>query len=186
MNMPGSVLKTNSLTSLCLSVWMCLFFIPLSPHSLQNPVIFVFLLFFFHHSSCCFLPLALSWLWCLHFFSLQLFPPSTVSFSLFIIPSCFSPLCHFHLLPPPSPVLQQWNKADIVLRDESCSKVKYHYSSDCHLDVLEIFNVFLFSFFSPFFSVVGWKKKKAFGSTNTQWIVLILHNFRFIHLRQAG
>lgn len=48
-----SCMNTNSFISLCLSVWM-VFFIPLSPHSLQNPVIFVFC--FFHYSSCCFLP----------------------------------------------------------------------------------------------------------------------------------
>lgn len=91
-------------------------------------------------------------------FFLQLFPPSTVSFSLFIIPSCFSPLCHFHLLPPLSLLLLLQNKADIVWHDESCWKVKYHYPSDCHLDVLEILlGFFLFFWF-----------EKAFGCFHTQ------------------
>ena len=55
LNMLDSMQKTNSLSSLCLSVWMCLCLIPLSPHSLQNLVIFVG----FsppHHSSCGFSP----------------------------------------------------------------------------------------------------------------------------------
>lgn len=54
-------------------------------------------------------------------------------------------------------------------------KQKYHYPSDCHPDVSEILLGFYF----------GWGKKKAFAVPNIQWIVLILHNFLFIHLRQA-
>lgn len=139
-----SCMNTNSFISVCLSVWM-VFFIPLSPHSLQNPVIFVFC--FFHHSSCCFLPPAfISALASLYFFS----PPPTFSsyfcvifplhhsvpFSLLSVIFISYRLCF--LLPP------QQNKVDNVSRDESGTKVKYHYPSDCHLDILEI----LFFFFS--------------------------------------
>lgn len=56
---------------ICLDV--SLFHPSLSPHSPQNPVIFG--RFFFYHSSRCFLPLALSWLCCLHFFSSNFFLP---------------------------------------------------------------------------------------------------------------
>lgn len=100
MNMLGPVLKTNSLISLCLSVWMCLFFIRLTS-SPSEPCYHLGLVFFSSlfplFSPFCFILALLS-----SFFLLQLFPPFTVSFSLFIIPSCFSPHCRFHLLPPPS------------------------------------------------------------------------------------
>lgn len=140
-------MNTNSFISLCLSVWM-VFFIPLSPHSLQKPVIFVFC--FFITLPAVFSLLLLSRLWRLYIFFLlllQLFLPTSVSFSLFIIPSWFSLLSVIFisyrlrfLLPP------QQNKVDNVSRDESGTKVKYHYPSDCHLDVLEI--LFFFFFFS--------------------------------------
>lgn len=173
-------MNTNSFISLCLSVWM-VFFIPLSPHSLQKPVIFVFC--FFHYSSCCFLPPAfISALASLYFFFLlllQLFLPTSVSFSLFIIPSWFSLLSVIFisyrlrfLLPP------QQNKVDNVSRDESGTKVKYHYPSDCHLDVLEI--LFFFFFFRLIEKALGcqyFHKHTMHG--------LILHNFCFIHLKQA-
>lgn len=183
MSTLGSVLKTNSLISLCLSVWMCLFFIPLSPHSLQNPVIFGG---FFHHSSCCFSPSCFIFPLLSSFFFLQLFPPSTVSFSLFIIPSRFSPLCHFHLLPPPSLALLQQNEADIVLRDETCSKVKYHYTIWLSFGCFRNFARCFFFWGGGRGGGLEWKKLLVANvSTNTQWIVLILHKFRFIHLRQA-
>lgn len=133
MNLLGPVLKTNSLISLFICLDVSLFHPSLTsfPSELLSLVFFssVFLLF----SPSCFILAQLS-----SFFLIQLFPPFTVSFSLFIIPSCFPPHCHFHLLPPPSLVLLQQNKADIVVCDGSCSKLNYHYPSDCHLDVLEI------------------------------------------------
>lgn len=57
---------------------------------------------FFHHSPRCFFPSYFIFgSDVLVFFLLQLFFfPFTVSFSLFIIPSCFSPHCHFPSLTP--------------------------------------------------------------------------------------
>lgn len=173
-------MNTNSFISLCLSVWM-VFFIPLSPHSLQKPVIFVFcffsLLFLLFSPSCFYLGSGVF----IFFFLLllQLFLPTSVSFSLFIIPSWFSLLSVIFisyrlrfLLPP------QQNKVDNVSRDESGTKVKYHYPSDCHLDVLEI--LFFFFFFRLIEKALGcqyFHKHTMHG--------LILHNFCFIHLKQA-
>lgn len=129
---------------LCLSVWMCLFFIPLSPHSLQNPVIFVF--FCFITLPAVYPPLLYLGLVVFVFFSLPTF--YCVIFSLYHSVLLLSSFSFSSLTPRPSCVsvlLLQQNKADIVLRDKSCSKLKYHFASDCYLDVLEI--LFFFFFF---------------------------------------
>lgn len=132
----------NSLMFLCLSV-----FHPSIASFPSEPCyrcVFFVCVCFFHHSYCCFLPLNLSWLCCLRFSSPQLFffHSFTISYSLFIIASCFSPHCHFHLLPPLSLSLLPQNKTGIVLREGSSSKQKYHYPSDCHLDVLEMLGLY--------------------------------------------
>lgn len=102
----------------------------------------LYLFCFFHHSSCCFL---------LFFFFCFI---SALLSSFFFLPTFSSPLvCHFlslsfHPASPPTVIfifyplclsLLQQNKADIVLRDRSCSNLKYDYASDCHLDVFRNF-----------------------------------------------
>lgn len=142
----------------------------------QNAVIFV--LVFFITLPAVFFPLTLSLaLMSQFFFSSNFFsfPLPCHFLSLSFRPASL-PTVIFHLLPPPCLSLPQQNKAGIVLRDGSCSKLKYHYPFDCHLDVLENFAGFYFA----------WKSfLLANAPADTQWIVLILHNFRFIHLRQA-
>lgn len=174
MNMLGPVLKTNSLISLCLSVWMCLFFIPLSPHSLHNPVIFVFfspitlpavfsLLLYLGSVVFIFSPLTFSLPLLCHFLSLSFRPAS------------LPPLSFTSFTPSVSLTAAAKNKADFVLRDESSTK------PEISLSIWLSFGCF------RNFLYFGWKK--LFGCQrfppNTQWIVLILPNFRFIHLRQA-
>ena len=104
---------------------------------------------FFHHSPRCFSPSYFIsgsdvLVFCL-FFSSHFFPfPLPCHFLSLSFRPASLPTVIFHLLPPPSLSLPQQNKAGIVLRDGSCSKLKYHYPFDCHLDVLENFAVFLF------------------------------------------
>lgn len=110
---------------------------------------------------------------------LQLFLPLSfycVIFSLYHSVLLFSPLSFSSLTSSVSRICCSKIRQTLFLHDGSYSKLKHHYPSYCHLDVSEVLLGFRFCL-----------KKLSVGdaSTNTQWIVLILHNFRFFHLRQA-
>lgn len=129
----------NSLMFLCLSVFHpSIASFPSEPYYCCG---FFVCVFFFHHSYCCFLPLNLSWLCCLRFSSPQLFFFIPLLFHILslslrpvFLPTVifiFQPLCFFHCC-------SKIRQALFYVRGAA----RYHYPSDCHLDVLEMLGLY--------------------------------------------